>query len=139
MYIIADVQPMDNLVWWCCHQAFCGFYMVLVSWSSFFGLCAPGWCVPWRTYMLKTTSNLTHHWLCGRIRPSISYFFHMHKTSSHNDRIFVISSLIDSKYSELSKYVSIGPRTFHFNCIQRTFSAEDSLVGCRMAEAKWMK
>jgi hypothetical protein len=30
------------------------------------------------------TVPLTHHWLCGRIRPSKSYFFQMHKTSTND-------------------------------------------------------
>jgi hypothetical protein len=82
---------------------------------------------------------IAHHWLCGPIRPSKSYFFRMHKTSTNNDHMFVISSQIDSKYSELFKYVFVGPRTCHFSCVHTIISAEGSLVGCRMAGAKCMK
>jgi hypothetical protein len=63
----------------------------------------------------------------------------MHKTSKNNDHIFVISSQIDSKYSGLSKYAFVGPRTFNFSCVHTIFSADGTLVGCRMAGAKWFK
>jgi hypothetical protein len=82
---------------------------------------------------------LPHHRLCGRIRPSKSYFFQMHKTSKNNYHIYGISSQIDSKYSGLSKYVFEGLRSCNFSCVQTTFSAEGSLVSCRMEDKKCMK